>query len=458
MDIKKLFRGVVVVFDDRVNDNQSSIWTIIDQLEKEHYPVVSYTSVPDSCIIDSISSASFVILDWDYTGKILKEDSDEGERITAGDTLTTEDENKLINFIRCFLTNAYVPLFLFTDFSVNKIKEILIKNELYSDGKPSRIFIKNKDEVKTSDSLFASIEEWLKSFPPIYVLKEWEKALKYAKNHLFLEFDNYSSKWVGIIWKTLVSDGTEYEKEFGDFLTRNCINRITGYSFEKDMLDESGTALLDNTELRSVIQGERFIYYSDRWNPNQAFTGDLFCALELNPKTKENEEVYYLVIDAQCSLMNREKAEETYDSTTMHCVKGYVLSSNEVSLNGIVLKKNGDIEFDAQTKISLQDLETACSNGEERHRINQMFQAHRNKYSLCNGAFLERANTVVISCIDGKDFRFEMDIFQKKFGDLKSNRIGRLLPPYITRIQQKAASYLIREGIMPTPKELFLKS
>ena len=38
---------------------------------------------------------------------------------------------------------------------------------------------------------------------------------------------------------------------------------------------------------------------------------------------------------------------------------------------------------------------------------------------------------------------------------LKEKRIGRLLPPYITRVQQKCSQYIVREGIMPVPMSLF---
>lgn len=41
------------------------------------------------------------------------------------------------------------------------------------------------------------------------------------------------------------------------------------------------------------------------------------------------------------------------------------------------------------------------------------------------------------------------------FAELKDKRIGRVLPPYITRIQQKCSQHIIREGTMPIPREIF---
>ena len=52
--------------------------------------------------------------------------------------------------------------------------------------------------------------------------------------------------------------------------------------------------------------------------------------------------------------------------------------------------------------------------------------------------------------------QFDLDISVKKFSDVKDKRIGRILPPYITRIQQKCAQNMVREGVMPVPEELFM--
>lgn len=73
------------------------------------------------------------------------------------------------------------------------------------------------------------------------------------------------------------------------------------------------------------------------------------------------------------------------------------------------------------------------------------------------GTFLERNDKVIVGCVAGKQvLQFNLDISIKNFGTEKSKRIGRILPPYITRIQQKCAQNMVREGVMPIPKELFM--
>jgi hypothetical protein len=49
-----------------------------------------------------------------------------------------------------------------------------------------------------------------------------------------------------------------------------------------------------------------------------------------------------------------------------------------------------------------------------------------------------------------------MEIEIRSFSEMKDKRIGRVLPPYITKIQQKTAANMVREGVPPLPKELFI--
>ena len=48
----------------------------------------------------------------------------------------------------------------------------------------------------------------------------------------------------------------------------------------------------------------------------------------------------------------------------------------------------------------------------------------------------------------------EKDIEIKEFQKDKDKRVGRLLPPYITRIQQKWAHYVVRTGVLPVPENV----
>ena len=72
------------------------------------------------------------------------------------------------------------------------------------------------------------------------------------------------------------------------------------------------------------------------------------------------------------------------------------------------------------------------------------------------GELLEKKLEIVLACIDnGKTIKFDIELITKTFAEIKKIRIGRVLPPYITRIQQKCSQHIVREGTLPIPREIF---
>ena len=71
------------------------------------------------------------------------------------------------------------------------------------------------------------------------------------------------------------------------------------------------------------------------------------------------------------------------------------------------------------------------------------------------GNFKEQQNFVIVGPIEGAFIRFnfqEMEI--KDYEEIKDQRIGRLLPPFITRVTQKYGLYIHRQGLPRLPKEV----
>ena len=69
---------------------------------------------------------------------------------------------------------------------------------------------------------------------------------------------------------------------------------------------------------------------------------------------------------------------------------------------------------------------------------------------------MERDNTIIITCVNGeKAIEFDKSDYKIfEYTECSESRVGRILPPYITMIQQKSAAYLVREGTFPIPSEL----
>lgn len=434
MEIEKLFNGIAVIIDNEIEDKTSAIYNIKGLIEGKNIPVAAFSEVPQLEVIPALANASFIILDWDYTNGELE--VEEGERITISGALRESDEERLIAFIRKLLNDVFVPVFVFTAKPSATVIDRLKEASLWNDKKPNRIFVKQKIEVDTEEELFNAIEEWLKEMPSVYVLKEWERVLRETRNTMFNEFYRYSPNWAKIIWDMIKEDSIENQQEFGEFVTRNLLNRIRGYSFEESAIQSS--MQLQMEELRKVVEGERYLSYEEQ--PNQAYTGDLF---------KEGS-YYYLNIRAQCSLAREEEPE-------IYCIKGKKLKSQDIISEDIRLTTERELVFSAKKHFSLEQMGEICQDTNKLDEFNRNFSKHRNSIFFRKGTILERDDKVIIGCIAGEQaIQFNMDLVVFKFNEMKDKRIGRVLAPYITKVQQKCAVNMVREGVTPLPKELFI--
>lgn len=439
MEVEKLFKGIAVVVDDQINEADSSINSIRSYIEEKNIPVLPYEDIPNIETVDALTNVAFIVLDWEYISAPLQEELGE-ERIILPTTLHKDKEQQLLDFIEELLTKIFVPIFIFTALDPDKIKEILKDNELWNDEHPNRIFVQQKSDLNSAEDLFSSIENWVKEMPSVYVLKEWEKAVSRAKNNMFLEMYGYSPNWAKIIWDMLKEDSIDNQHEFGEFVTRNFVNRLKEYNFSEEYLETDKA--ISQQELAAVIEGERYIPYSDQ--PEQAYTGDLF---------KKNSK-YYLNIRAQCDLARPDQSGEY--NPVLYCIKGQRLRSQDITTEDIRITSEYELVFGAGKHFSLERIGEICKSEEELASFNNNFRKHRNGVFFSRGEIIEKKPEVIVACVEGEQaIKFQLDIIPINYNELKSVRKGRLLPPYITRIQQKCSQYIIREGVMPIPCDLF---
>lgn len=439
MDVKRLFSGIAVIVDNEIKKEDSIIYKIRTNLIKSNIPVACFEEIPDKSIIESFGNASFIILDWNYFDEDIKTE------VSLGlSELQKELQREVTEFMKEIMEKLFVPIFIFSGVDITEVKNSLIEEGLYDDQKPSRIFIKSKIDIESEDELFKNIEEWVKQMPSVYALKKIENSLRDTKNKMFVKWYNYSPQWIAVIWKMLKEDSSEIQQEFGEFIIRNLINRIELIEFDEEMFELEER--INNDELAKIMEYERYIKYGDKL-PKQAYTGDLF--------KKDNK--YYLNVRAQCDLARKG------DKVELYLIEGKVLETKEIITEDIRITSERELKFPDKA-FKLEELDTIskqAKQGEQNAisqliKINENFTQYRNQVFFGHGEIREKKPEVIIACIDdGKIIKFRLDIKLKKFKDMKDNRIGRILPPYITRIQQKCSQYIVREGTMPLPKELF---
>ncbi len=396
MDIKKLFQGIAVVIDDEINDNKANINKIVTQIEAEKIPVLKYTSLPEQDIVDHFQNLSFLLLDWKLLKKTVSNEEIE-EGVTIPDGLQEYDATENLEFIENLNQSCFCPVFIFTNEGIVSIETKLKEKGLIADGKPSNLFVQSKSALQREGTLLDKVSEWLSETPSIYVLKKWEKEYQKSKTKLFFDLHSINPSWTTIMWKNFEADGANKSLEMGELISRNLHSRMIPFEFEKDILNKESN--VPRNELRKVLEGERFLEYTSL-HKDDIGTGDLF------KEEFQNDEgpkiCYYLNIRAQCDLVRDE-------NPNLFLLTGYVLEQ----------KENGKI----------------------------------NNISFSQGQYLEKPNHAIVAFLDsGKIIEFKFSDFNiRSWSEIKAIRIGRLLPPYINRIQQRYSLYMQRQGLPRIP-------
>lgn len=290
----------------------------------------------------------------------------------------------------------FIPVFIFTNEAPSDVAHHLPK-DLYDAERPESnfIFIKRKSELARRKNIFDSIRRWIKTNASVYALKAWEWEFYESKRALFSSMYAKSPDWPRVFWKSYKEDGVDPGSSLVNLINDNLSGRFRTDIFEKSILGSrfSGVSLED---LRSLIQNASFVG-NDNLPDDEIRSGDLFIL----PKAK-----YLINIRPDCDCVPRGEVK-TADDVELYCLQGKRLSEEKL------------------------------------------------RESYQNGHFQERVwESISFSLHEGRTVRFDLRKLQEvKFSEVKDKRIGRLIHPYITRIKQRYASYVQREGLPRIPEE-----
>ncbi|CDF07257.1 putative uncharacterized protein [Firmicutes bacterium CAG:95] len=133
------------------------------------------------------------------------------------------------------------------------------------------------------------------------------------------------------------------------------------------------------------------------------------------------------------------------------------MKDKDIVTEDIAVMPEGKLVFNADKAYTLEELMEICKDPCKLSVLNNKFRNHRNGIFFNKGELLEKRPNVIVACVAGeKAIKFDLvDIIPMSYNEYKEKRIGRLLPPYITRVQQKCSQYIVREGVMPIPPSLF---
>lgn len=266
--------------------------------------------------------------------------------------------------------------------------EQLLKDKGILLGKNTDMVMVRNKDELLGSKLFDEVESWIRGNPTVYTLMEWEVVYEAAKKNLFTEFYSYSRAWPKVLWDTFDHDGVPASDELGNMITRNLLSRMSPFQFDDRVFKDDYDAELN--EVRSVLAGEKFVTDLPE---NNFRAGDVF----------KDGRKFYINIRPDCDCIER----------------------------------NGQA-------VDLYLLELSTVGPSKEAKI----------YQKDHGNFVERHNeAIVFNMYKLKTFsvRFRAVIF-KPLSEYADKRIGRLLPPHITRILQRYSVYLQREGLPRIPE------
>ena len=391
---KKLMSGIAVVIDDAFKEDSSTeTKDKIFQLVKD---LEEQWEIP-FYKSDEIPSDSICVNLLQASSFILLD-----WKLWPGGTASLE-KGGIEDNIK-FLQKAkdyFIPVFIFTNEDPAVIKDELSSKNLYDQENIDKnfIFIERKTSL-TDNSIFDSISSWIIQSASVYTLKHWEWAFYKAKRELFSSMYEKSPSWPKVFWSSYKQDGVDPSSSFIDLINNNMLARMETDIFEKSVLDGSPCEIEDKDLLRSVLEGASFIP-DDRLSENDIKAGDMF---------KGPRQRYLINIRANCDCTAREG--QSIDDVVLYCIKGKKMKKKE----------------------------------------------EQKSYNKTIGNFEERVWENIVSMVDnGETIRFDFrKLCQKKYSDIKAKRVGRLIHPYITRIQQRYALYLQRQGLPRIPEKAII--
>jgi hypothetical protein len=383
-----LLQGSVLFIDDEIFNDQKPAYELAEQLRSSGRPVAAYAELPPAEHSAQWRSLGFVIVDWD-----LVPGSPGG---IGGSTLSEFARKGLFEWLERFTNETFCPVFVISAEDTGEIsRQIGDEGSLAGLLETGRLAVFAKSVLM--EDFVGYLENWVASRPALAAMNIWITEVESATNRLFIDMDGLDPDWPIYVWRRADEDKIDPSFELASVISANLMHRVNPLQFDIPAIsafvgDTSGGAM------RRVAQGRTAIP-ADRLYPTMVLPGDLFS------DPADGGLLWVNVTPACHTVLNRPPmagAEPDPDSVRMQLVPGHALGSPGSKSAMETMKK----KFDG-------------SNGMLVHTL-----MGENPYAF--------------------DFR-GAEI--RSWGDLRERRVGRLLPPYITLLQQRYAAYLMNEGL-----------
>jgi len=403
-------RGAAVVIDDRIGQ-ETDVDDLLGQLRDASIPTVQLKALPPIESLVHWKQFALIVMDWALTDSGEESEIHLPSGLTLPSTLSQEVVDRNIEFISALLDGTALPIFVATN------EDVATVNGALSDGLTEtfpdygeRVHVFNKSELKPN--LLETIGSWLASRPALQVLDSWRRTYVAAEVSVFHQFAQAQHDWVASIQRAASADETDVQVMLRDLIAANVFNRIGPLEIDLGDAPADGS-LADATSLRRVLHYSAVVPDSSL-SGSEVSTGDLFVAED----AVEPFESIKILLTPECDLTLR---DQCWRFTTLAATRNPRTSKQSKNRAAEAWKASKSKDLQLTVNLLTED----CA-----------------EYDV---AINEWSSEMVTP--SRSDASFVIWPGHK--------RIGRLLPPYSTFLQQNFALVAIRKGMPRLPADLY---
>ena len=322
--------------------------------------------------------------------------TDSGGMPIGNSQLQAKNARDNIKFLKTIVNSIFIPIFIFSNSPVEDIQRYLVNGGLINedDKENASIFVKSKLELFENNQCIM-----------FDIVNAWLRNV--PSMYVIQKWRCAYIQAMNIMAVDLNKTSTNWPNILWNCYAKDGVNPSEEIAalINQNILSriqpvEFNSSILEesmkfnNSTLRDVLTKRCLI--ENRFLGKDISTGDLY-------KKKGH---YYLNVRPECDCVERDDG-----ITELYLLKG--LKLKEERLNG--------------------------------------------EYFLRYGKFEEQSNTVILGPINNAFIEFRLKDLQIANASDYTNRLGRVLPPFITYVTQKFGLYIHRQGLPRVPEEVFRK-
>lgn len=396
--LASILQGPAVVVDDEIGDAASAIALIAAEIQAQDIPVLRLKGLPEEGDVRHWEGFSLIVLDWE-----LPVDADVPAGVAMPESAPVMYD--VAGFVGRLWKELYCPVFIYSHQDVDDIwRELEERLGVARRDLQVRLHVRSKRDV--AGGVMADVASWLGRHPAVYALKAWEFEYSAARRTAFRDLEESSVSWPAIMWTAFSDDGTNPSAELAELISRNVLHRLRKVLFEESVF-RAVDGVPSRTSLQRVLHRQAVVgptsLHDDVISP-----GDFFYVEEYGEVPRE----VLINLSPACDLVPRKG--QTIDEVELLIVAAVPLA------------------------------ETDFSNAERAERL------------LKDNA----ASSAVLHFLleQGLPYRVKYRTWRvEKWAALKGLRRGRLLEPYVTRLQQENALHLHRQGLPKVPLRFYIE-